>query len=220
MHDILLNGTEDPLQHVIEMHADIGGDAAALMYVALPRSVIPLAARGDVCQVHVIDLVHRALVHLLLQRSDAVMKAELEDVVSLMAGLLLHLHQRIDIVRIEHHRLLADDIASQTQTIADERIMSVVRGAYAQPVQRFVRLHLPRAEPVEKLVFRKERTLREEAVQPPDAVEAVVCRQQVVTGILDCLQVSRGYVPRRTYQCEISHITCYASDFFDPLKSL
>ena len=143
MDDVLLDRAEDPLQHIVEMHADIGGDAAALMHIALPRGIVPLAAGGDVGEVHVVDLVLRTFVDFLLERSDAVVQAELEDVVCLVAGLLLDLLERIDVVGVEHYRLLADDVASEAQAVADEGVVRVVRGADAHPVQGIVRLHLP-----------------------------------------------------------------------------
>ena len=34
--NVLLHVTEDPTQHVVEMHADVGGDATALVDVTLP----------------------------------------------------------------------------------------------------------------------------------------------------------------------------------------
>ena len=36
VYDIFLDGAEDPLQHVVEVHSYVGGDAAALVYVAFP----------------------------------------------------------------------------------------------------------------------------------------------------------------------------------------
>ena len=36
MDDILLHRTEDPLQHIVEMHADVGSYTAGLMHIAFP----------------------------------------------------------------------------------------------------------------------------------------------------------------------------------------
>lgn len=41
MNDIPLYRAEYPLKHVIEMHTDISGDAAAFTDIALPGSIIP-----------------------------------------------------------------------------------------------------------------------------------------------------------------------------------
>ena len=113
MDDILLDRTEDPLKHVVEMHADIGGNAAALVDVAFPRSVVPLAAGGDVGQVNVVDLVLRAFIDLLLERGDTVVEPELQDVIGLVTGLLLDFLERVDVVWIEHHGFLADDVTAE-----------------------------------------------------------------------------------------------------------
>ena len=215
MDDVLLDRAEDPLQHVVEMHADVGGDAAALVNVALPRSVIPLAAGSDVGEIHVVDLVLRTLVDFLLEGSDAVVQAELEDVVGLVAGLLLDLLERIDVVRVEHHGLLADDVAAEAQAVADKCVVRVVRSADAHPVQGIVRLHLPGAETIEELVLSEERALREETVEAPDTVEAVISRQQVIACILDGFEMARRNVAGRAYKCEIGH---YASVFSDSIS--
>ena len=111
--DILLDRAKDPLEHIVEVYTDIGSNTAALVDITLPRSVIPLAAGSNVCQINIIYLVGRAFVNLLLQRSDAVVKAELQDIVGLMASLLLHLLERINIIRIEHYRLLANYVAAK-----------------------------------------------------------------------------------------------------------
>ena len=115
------------------------------------------------------------------------MQAELEDVVGLVPRLLLHLLEGVDVVGIQHHRLLADDVAAQPEAVADEGVVRIVRRADAHPVQRVRRLLLLGAEPVEKLVLGKERAVRKETVQPSDAVELVIGGQEVVTGILDGL---------------------------------
>ena len=44
VNDILLWLTENPLQHIVEMHSDVGGNASALVYITLPRRVVPVAA--------------------------------------------------------------------------------------------------------------------------------------------------------------------------------
>ena len=212
MDDVLLDRTEDPLEHVIEMHADVCGDAAALVDVALPRGVVPLAAGGYVGQIDVIDLVLRTFIDLLLERGDAVVEPELQDVICLVTGLLLDLLERVDVIGIEHHWLFADDIAAEAEAVADESVMRVVRGADAHPVQGIVRLHLLGAETVEEFVLREERTLRKKTVQPPDAVKAVVGGQQIVARIFYCFKVSGGNVARRAYQCEISHYASFFSE--------
>ena len=102
-HDVnhaVLHRSEDPLQHVVEVDTDVGGHAAAFVYIALPRRVIPLAARSDVGEVHIIHLVLGAFGHLLLQCDDAVVQAQLEDGVGLVAGFLFHPYEVVDVIRV------------------------------------------------------------------------------------------------------------------------
>ena len=186
MDDVLLHRTENPLEHVIKMYTDVGGNAAALVDISLPGGIIPFAPGGDVREIHVIYLVRRAFIHLLLEGDDGLMQTELEDVVGFMTRLLLYLFQRVDVVGIQNHRLLADDIAAQAKAVADEGIMRVIGRTDAHPVQRIVALFLLGAIAVKELMLREERTLREETVQTADAVELVISRQEVVSGILDC----------------------------------
>ena len=187
MDDILLHGTEDPLKHVVEMDTYVSSDTTALVDIALPRGVIPLAPGGDVGEVNVIHLVRWAFVHLLLEGNDGFMETELEDVVGLVAGFLFDLLQSVDIVGVQHHRLLADDVAAQAETVADEGIMRVVGGADAHPIKRIVALLLLGAIAVKELMLREERTIWEETVQTANAVELIIRRQKVVSGILDRL---------------------------------
>ena len=187
MDDILLHGTEDPLEHVVEVNTDVGSDTTALVDIALPGGVIPLAPGGDVREVDVIHLVRRAFIHLLLEGDDGLVEAELEDVVGLVAGFLFDLLQSIDVVGVQHHRLLTDDIAAQAKAVTNEGIVRVVGGADAHPIKRVFALLLLGAITVKELMLCEEGTIREETVQAADAVELVIRRQKVVSGILDCL---------------------------------
>lgn len=44
VHNVLLDRTKNPLKHVVEVNANIGGYAATFVHVALPRGVVPFAA--------------------------------------------------------------------------------------------------------------------------------------------------------------------------------
>ena len=76
VHDVLLHGSEDPLQHVVEVHADVRGYTSGLVYIAFPRGVVPLATAGDVRQVHVVDLVFRSVINFLLECTNLVVQAQ------------------------------------------------------------------------------------------------------------------------------------------------
>ena len=214
VHYVFLDGAEYPLQHIVEVHSDVGSNAAALVHVALPRSVVPLAAGGDVGEVDVVHLVGGTFVNLLFERLDAVVEPELQDVVGLVAGLLLHLLEGVDIVWIEHHGLLAYDVAAQHEAVTDEGVVRIVGRTHTHPVQRFRGLHLLGAEAVEELVLGKERTLGEETVQPSHAVELIICGKQRVAGILYGFKVSGGNVARRTYEGKVCHGLFFFYFFF------
>ena len=191
---VLLHRTEYPLQHIVEMYADIRGYTATLVHIAFPTAVVPLTATGDIGQVHIVDLVFGSLLHFLLERTYLVVQTELQDRVGLLTGLLFQLHQVVYIVRIEHQRLLANHVAAQTQAVTDERIVRIVRRTDGHPLQRVVRTHLFRAKTVELLILREERTIRERTVQTTYTVKLVVGHHQIVAGIRDCLDVTRSNV--------------------------
>ena len=111
--DVLFHFTEDPTQHVIEMHPDIGGNAAALVDIAFPGSVIPVASGGDIGQVHVIDLVFRTFFHFFSKGLDLVVQAQLENGIGLVALPFFHLLKGIDIPWVEHQGFLTDDIGTE-----------------------------------------------------------------------------------------------------------
>ena len=74
MHDILLHRTKNPLQHIVEMYADVRRDSSGLMHIAFPGTIIPFAAARDIRQIHVVDLIFRSFLHFLLQRTDLLMQ--------------------------------------------------------------------------------------------------------------------------------------------------
>ena len=199
VNDVFLHRSEDPLEHVVEMHADVGCYAAGLVHIAFPRRVVPVAAARYVGQIDIVDFVLRTLVHFLLERTDLIVQTELEDGVSLVSGLFLQLHEVVDVIGVEHQRLLADHVAAQPQPVTDEGIVGVVRRTDREPVERVVGTHLFGAEAVELLIFRVERTIRERAVEPSHGVKLVVRYQQVVAGVGDRFNVPRRYVPCGAY---------------------
>ena len=201
-----LHRAENPLQHVVEVDTDVGSHAATLVHIALPRGVVPLAARGDVGEVDVVDLVLGTFVHLLLEGGYAVVKAELEDGVGLVAGFLLHTHEFVDILRVEHEGFLADDVAAEAEAVADESIVRIVGGADREPLQGLGGTLLAGAETLELLLLGEEGALGERAVEAADAVEAVVGCNKVVACVGDGFDVARGDVARGTDKCEVCHV--------------
>ena len=203
MHDILLHRAKDPLQHVVEMHTDVGRYTAGLMYVTFPTAVVPLAAAGDIRQIHIIDLVLRPILHFLLQRTDLIVQTQLQDRISLMSRLRFQFHQVVDVVGVEHQRFLTDHIASQTQTVTDERIVRIVRRADRHPTQRVVRTHLLGAETVKLLILRVERTIRKGTVQTTYTVKLIIRHKQIIARIGYRFDMSRSNISGCSDQCKI-----------------
>ncbi len=194
MHHVLPHATKHPLQHIVKMHTDIRSNTATLVHIALPARVVPLAATGDIRQIHIIYLLRvlcRLALHFLLQCANLVVQTKLQDSISLMTRLLLQFHQVVNIIRIQHQRLLAYHIASQTQTVTDKRIMGIVRRTDRHPLQGISGTHLFRTETVELLVLRKERTIRKTAIQSTYRVKLIICHHQVVACIGNGLNMTR-----------------------------
>ena len=205
MDDVFLNRSKDPLEHVIEMDADVRRNAAGLVVIALPGGIVPLPPGSDVCQIDVIDLVGGTFVHFFLERDDAVMKTELQDIVCILAGFFLYFHQLFQVPRIQYDRLLANHVRAQAQAITDKCVMGIIRRADRQPVDIIGRSLDLAAETVELLLFREEGTIGERAVQPSHAVELVISGHEVVTRVSDRFQVAGCDITRGSDQCKISH---------------
>ena len=79
------------MQHIEEVDADVGRNAAGFLNAAFPRDLIP----------NTTALAGFAL-DLLLQCNNRRMQAQLQDGVDLLPGLDLDLGQRIDVPRVEN----------------------------------------------------------------------------------------------------------------------
>ena len=110
---VLLNRAEYPLKHIIEVNANVGGNAAALVNVSLPGGVIPFASGSYVGKVYIINFIFRAVVYLLLKSNNTIVKPELQYGIGLMAGLVLQLQKVIYVVRVEYQRFFTDDVTAQ-----------------------------------------------------------------------------------------------------------
>ena len=161
MDDIFPHIAENPAQHVVEMHTDVGGNAAALVDVAFPRGIVPIATRGDVSQVDVVNLVFRPFVDFLFQRQNLVMKAQLQDAVSLVTSAFFHIFDTVEAPRIEHERFLTDDISTIAEAIARVSIMQVVGRTNTQEIQRLPLVFQARVVTVEEFLLGEKRCQRE-----------------------------------------------------------
>ena len=209
--DVLGHVAEDPAQHVVEVHADVGGDAAALVDVALPRGIIPVATRGDISQVDVIDLVFRSFLDFLFEGHYLVVQAQLQDGVDFMSLAFLHLLQGVDVPRVKHEGLLADDIGTKTQAVTRVGVVQVVGRAHGDVVDVGAVITQLGVVTVKKLLLGEEGSLREVAVHDTYAVVLVVGGDQVIARVFDGFEVARGDVAADTNNGEIFHYFRFAS---------
>ena len=190
VHGAVADVAEDPGEHVEEVHADVGGDAAGLFDVALPTALVPVAAGGDVGD---LDLVHALASGLdgLSQRDDAGVQAQLQDVVDACARLCLDLLQTVDVPGIEDQRLFTDGIGAVAQGEPDVGVVQVVGRADADVVDgRAFAAELVDVA-VEALGLGEEIRGREVAVDDADAVVGVERGDQLVAGVFDGAHVAR-----------------------------
>jgi len=194
VHGILLHGAEDPLQHIKKVDADVGGDAARFLDIALPAGVVPVAAGGEVGEVYVELGVGWRGGHPLAQGDHAGVQAQLQDVVSLAARLLGDLLQGVHVPGGQHQGLLADDVGTVAEAEADVGVVQVVGRADAQVVDALAAALDLLEVAVEALELHEEVGLGKVAVQYAHRIVGVQGGQQQVAGVPDGLQVARGYV--------------------------
>lgn len=184
---------EDEVQHVVEVHADVGGNTKRFAVIALPTLHVPLAARGDVGQLHVELGVRRSGGHLVSQLENRVVVAQLQDVEDALAAFLFNPLQFVHQFRVRHQRLLADHVTAQAQARANVGVVQVVGTADRHVVQhrRGVALELMGAL-VEAFELREKLALRRDAVDDANRVVDVVGNSQVVAGVVDGAHVARS----------------------------
>src|SRR5690554_2259489 len=70
VHYIVLQLAEDEMQHVVEVHANVGRNTTRLLRVSLPGLQVPVSTGGDVSQVHFMLGVAFFRLHFVTQRND------------------------------------------------------------------------------------------------------------------------------------------------------
>ena len=126
-----------------------------------------------------------------------------------MSRFLFHLHQVVDVICVEHKRLFAYHVRTQSQSIPYKRVVRIIWCTNSGPIKFVVSMHLLRAESVKLLLLSKERTIRKRTVQSSHTVKLVIRHHQVITCIGNSLNVSWSNVPRGTNQCKILHNNIY-----------
>ena len=144
MRDVALQAAKNEMQHVVKMHADVGGDAEGFARIAFPAFGKPLAARGDVGQIDIKLAVLRGGGHFVAQLADGAVVAQLQDVEDALAGVFFYLRQLVEQFRGRYQRLFADHVAVQAQTGGNVRVVQVVGRADGDVVERGVGAALER----------------------------------------------------------------------------
>lgn len=215
VNDILFHWTEHPLEHIVEVNADVGCHAAAFVDIAFPRGVVPVAARGDIGEVNVVDLIFRAVLNLLLQIDDGLVQTKLKDCVDAMTSLLLDVEQSIYVPWVQNEWFLADDIGTETESVAHVCVVEIVRRADRDIVDIVACLFQFGAMAVKEFLFCKEGGFWEEAVHDANAVKAVVGSKEVVACVFDGAEVTWSDIATDTDESEIFHYILFVFLVFD-----
>ena len=206
MHHVALQLAKNEMQHVVEVHADVGGDAKGLAVVALPTFHVPLAARGDVRQLDVELGVGRGGGNFFAKLEDGGVMAQLKNVVDALAGFLFNQGQFIQQLRRGHQGLFTNHVAAQAQPCGNVRVVQVVGAADGDIVKRRAGATLELMGIfVKALKFGKKFALGRNAVNDADGVVDVVGSGQVVAGGLNGLHVTRRNVAGGTNECKVLH---------------
>lgn len=207
VHDVALQFAEDEVQHVVEVHADVGGHAKGFAVVAFPAFHVPLASAGDVGQLNIKFGVGRGGGDFVAQLQDGVVVAQLQDVVDAFAGFLLDQGQFVHQLGRGDQGFFADDVAAQAQACGDVRVVQVVGRADGHVVE-------PRGGAALQLVGKflkalelgEEFALRRDAVDDADGVVDVIGHRQVVAQVFDGPHVAGCDVAGSADECEVFHV--------------
>ncbi|MNI67278.1 hypothetical protein D3C73_1229010 [compost metagenome] len=126
MNNIALQLSEDKVQHIVEMHSDIGGYTERLSRIALPAFHVPFATASDVGELNFMLVVLHLTTDLLFQINDGLVVTQLQNVKQPLASFTLGQGQVIQHCGGGHEGLLTDHIATQSQTCGDMWMMEIV----------------------------------------------------------------------------------------------
>src|SRR6185369_11072438 len=204
---VALQPAKDVVQHVIEVHSYVGGQAERFAGIALPALHVPLATGGDVSQLHVELSVRRSGGHFFAQLKDGFVMAQLQDVVDTSAAFLFDEGKRIQHFGGWHQRFFADHVATKSQPSGNVRLMQVIgcTDGHIVELSRGVAFELVRVF-VEALELGEERTVRRDAVDDADRVVDIVGHGQVVAGVFDGAHVARSNVSCGADKGEFLHV--------------
>ncbi len=126
VHDVALEIAKDEVQHVVKVHAYVGGHAKGFAVIAFPAFHVPLATAGDVSQFDIKLGVFGGCGDFVAQLEDGIVVTQLKDVVHAFAGFLLNQRQFIQELRCGHEGFFANNIATQAKACSNMRVVQVV----------------------------------------------------------------------------------------------
>ena len=129
VHRRVLHRPEQPHQQVEEVDADVGDDAAGALVDALPRHVVPAAARRQVGELHDVPLARLRAAAARETRPAPGAAATAARCRSRWPGLLFQLLQAVEVPGVDDERLLADRVGADAQRQPHVRVVQIVRRA-------------------------------------------------------------------------------------------
>ncbi|MCY1433492.1 hypothetical protein D9M71_495220 [compost metagenome] len=161
MYDVALQLSEDEVQHVVEMHADVRGNPEGLARVAFPTLHVPLATRGDVGQLDIVFVLAGFAGDFALQIENRLMMAQLQNIVDALASFSLDQRQLIQNFRRWYQWFFADNITTQAQACGNVGMVQIIRSADRNIIECGCRIALDAMGVLKKtLKLGKKLTLR------------------------------------------------------------
>ncbi len=206
VYDAGFHVSENPVQDVEKVNADVGGDSARFLLTAFPTGVVPVASRRNIGDVDVEYFVFRRVIHLFFQRNQRWVQTQLQDGADFFPAFVFHVGQRIHIPRIQYERLLANYMGADAQAETDVGVVQIVGRTNGHIVDvgafpdQFVHVA------VEALEFCKKSRFGEVFVNNPHIVIFIQRCYQTVSRILDGFHVSGRDVACRAQENEVFHL--------------
>ncbi len=135
VNHVALELAKDEVQHVVEVHADVSGQAEGFAVVAFPAFHVPLATACDVGQLDIEFAVFGGGSDFVAQFEDGVVVAQLQDVVNAFAGFLLNQRQLVHKFGCGYEGFFANHVAAQTEACGYMHMMQVIGRANGHIVE-------------------------------------------------------------------------------------
>ena len=182
-----LDGTPNPQQHVMEMHADIRRYSVGPLRIVLPGSCMPSPGRRDVNQLDVADPIRTACRSALPDPNDFGMETQLHDRPHATHRRAIGRDRTVCRLRSHAQRFLADRIGHGKRFHRNICGMEVIGRAYRLVVDRF-----PIGTPPESRRIGRKIRIGKRTVLYPRVLRLVVHRDRLVSRSGDSLPMPRN----------------------------